>query len=183
MSDEIRIRTARDEDVPALTSLIGESVRGLSVGYYSPEVVERSLVAVFGVDTQLVADGTYFVAERAGEIAGCGGWSKRSTLYGGDQAKTGADLELDPAREPARIRAFFVSPRHARRGVGRRLLEVCEAAAVAHGFRRAEMVATLPGEPLYAALGYVAAEPVDVDLGDGLLLPCIRMTKNLVASR
>jgi GNAT superfamily N-acetyltransferase len=178
MSISIRIATAAD--IPSLGPLIAESVRGLSRGYYSTEVAERALVRVFGVDSQLVEDGTYYVAERDGELAGCGGWSKRATLFGGDQTKRGEDAELDPGSAPARIRAFFVHPSHARQGIGTRLLEVCESAARARGFTEAELAATLPGVPLYEALGYEAVEPIVVDLDDGHVLRCIRMRKALV---
>jgi predicted N-acetyltransferase YhbS len=176
---DISIRRAAAADIPQLRSLIAESVRRLSAGYYSEEEVERSLVHVFGVDSQLVEDGTYYVAERDGKVVGCGGWSKRATLFGGDQTKRGEDAELAPGAAPARIRAFFVAPSHARQGIGRRLLEVCESAAVAGGFTEAELVATLPGEPLYSALGYEAIEPVIADLGDGYVLRCVRMRKAL----
>ncbi|HQR38023.1 MAG TPA: GNAT family N-acetyltransferase [Blastocatellia bacterium] len=176
---DIQIRPATRSDVAPLQELIARSVRALSIGYYSHDQIERSIVAVFGVDTQLVDDGTYFVAEIGYETAGCGGWSRRSTMYGGDQAKSSIDAEIDPRRMPARIRAFFVDPAHARRGVGRSLLEACEDAARRAGFASSELVATLPGVPLYAAFGYVAVEPVSVDLGDGQSLPCVRMTRNL----
>jgi GNAT superfamily N-acetyltransferase len=175
----LSIRKAMASDIPHLGPLIAESVRRLSEGYYSTEEAERALVRVFGVDSQLVEDGTYYVAERDGELAGCGGWSKRATLFGGDQTKQGEDAELRPGAAPARIRAFFVHPSHARRGIGTRLLEVCESAARGHGFTEAELVATLPGVPLYEALGYEAVEPITVDLEDGYVLRCIRMRKGL----
>jgi N-acetylglutamate synthase-like GNAT family acetyltransferase len=180
----ILIRNATLSDIPKLKQLLNDSVRGLSIGYYSKEEIERSLVKVFGVDTQLIEDGTYYVAEKDGEIVGCGGWSKRSTLFGGDQVKDGAETEIRPEDAPARIRAFFISPAHARQGIGKRILETCESAACRHGFTRAELAATLPGEPLYAAFGYQPIEPVniDVDLGDGHALRCIRMGKPLVAA-
>jgi GNAT superfamily N-acetyltransferase len=177
------IRPARLEDVPALRPLIAESVRELSRDDYVPEAIERALVRVFGVDTALIADGTYFVAvdpDQGHRIVGCGGWSRRATLYGGDQMKSGADPQLRPGLDPARIRAFFVAPSHARRGIGRRVLAACEAAALASGFTLAELVATRPGERLYAACGYEAVEPVAVDLGDGRSLACVRMRKSLV---
>ncbi|MBL8186794.1 MAG: GNAT family N-acetyltransferase, partial [Acidobacteria bacterium] len=157
---EIQLRLATAEDIPALDQLMRQSVRQLSAGYYTERQIEISLVHVFGIDTQLIADGTYFVAEAAessgaeSRIAGCGGWSKRRTLYGGDQTKHGEDNLLDPATEPARIRAFFVAPDFARRGIGRQLMEACEAAARAAGFTNMQLGATLPGVPLYAALGY-----------------------------
>jgi GNAT superfamily N-acetyltransferase len=177
----IDIRLATRADVPALSSLVEASVRGLSRGYYTEEEIERSVRKVFGVDTQLVDDGTYFAAEEGGVLIGCGGWSRRATLYGGDQAKLTEDVEVDPADSPARIRAFFVHPDHARRGIGRRLLAACESAARDFGFARAELVATLPGVPLYSALGFQPLEPVAVDLGDGHVLRCIRMAKNITS--
>ena len=173
------VRVATDADVPALRALIGESVRGLSVGYYTPEQAESALVHVFGPDTQLIADGTYYVVEVAGALVAAGGWSRRRTLYGGDQTKSGADPLLDPATEPARIRAFFVHPAWARRGLGRLLFEHCLAAARAAGFRELTLVATLPGVPLYAALGFVARESFAVPMADGLELPVVRMTRTI----
>ena len=177
----ISLRTAREDDVPALEQLISRSVRQLSAGYYTDAQIESALRYVFGVDTQLIADGTYFVVEVDGHFAACGGWSKRQTLYGGDQLKTGEDPLLDPATEPARIRAFFVDPDFARRGIGRQLLTACEQAAQEAGFRRLEMGATLPGEPLYAAAGYQAIEPIDLQMPDGVILPIVRMGKTVNA--
>ena len=171
------LRRATTADVPAIQALIGDAVRGLSAAWYDAAQVESSLRHVFGVDTQLVADGTYYVVESERAIVAAGGWSARRTLYGGDQHKTAEDLRLDPATEAARIRAFFVHPDWARRGLGRRLFAACEEAAGASGFRAFELVATLPGEPLYAALGFVARESVTVPLPDGLTLPCVRMTR------
>lgn len=176
----ISIRTAVLDDIPRISALIEESVRQLSIGYYSEQEIDRALVRVFGVDTQLIDDRTYFVAERTDEVVGCGGWSKRSTLFGGDQAKRGSDSELNPERDAARLRAFYVAPSCARQGIGRRLAAVCEAAIVAAGFRQAELAATLPGVPLYAALGYIPVEEVNTDLGGGYVLKCIRMQKQLV---
>jgi predicted N-acetyltransferase YhbS len=174
------IRQARADDVATLDRLIPESVRGLSGGYYAAEQIESAIVHVFGVDTQLIRDGTYFVAEIDRELVGCGGWSRRRTLYGGDQTKSGEDEEyLDPATEAARIRAFFVHPGWARRGIGSALMRTCEAAARAAGFTRLELMATLPGEPLYAALGFVMVEQVDVEMPGGHVLPLRRMVKNV----
>ncbi|HMX29198.1 MAG TPA: GNAT family N-acetyltransferase, partial [Blastocatellia bacterium] len=136
----VKIRHAIFEDVAALERLIEASVRALSQGYYSPPQIESSLKYVFGVDTQLVADGTYFVVEADGQLAGCGGWSKRKNLYGGDKVKTEADNLLDPKTEPSRIRAFFVHPDFARRGIGRLLLETCEEAARQAGFEAGSRV-------------------------------------------
>lgn len=175
----IVIRKALNNDIGEITELIKRSVRALSVGYYSSDVVERALERVFGVDSQLIADGTMYVAIDNDQIVGCGGWSKRRTLYGGDQFETRIDDELDPAVDAARIRAFFVDPDHARKGIGRSILATCEAAAIQAGFKRAEMGATLPGVPLYAALGYAGDEVIDIDMGDGYKLRCIRMEKSL----
>lgn len=177
MTLNIRLATAADSD--AIAHLIDASVRRLSEGYYSVEEIERALARVFGVDSRLIADGTYYVAEEEGVIVGCGGWGRRATLYGGDQVERN-DAELHPATDAARIRAFYVAPTHARRGIARQLLEVCEAAALAHGFTRAELAATLPGVPLYAAMGYRGGEELSSDLGDGLTLRCVKMEKVLV---
>jgi len=175
----MRIRAATFDDVPALERLIDESVRGLSAGYYSPQQIESSLAHVFGVDTQLVADGTYFVVEVDGQIAGCGGWSRRRTLYGGDKMKGAEDDLLDPRAEPSRIRAFFVHPDFARRGIGRMLLEACEKAASEAGFTALELAATLPGEPLYAACGFHVIERIEATLPDGVTVPIARMGKGI----
>jgi GNAT superfamily N-acetyltransferase len=172
-----RIRLAAPADLPALHALIPASVRALGAGYYTPEQIESSIRHVFGPDTQLIADGTYFVAEAAGELIGCGGWSRRRTLYGGDQAKSGEDPLLDPGADAARIRAFFVHPGWARRGVGSRILEACASAARGAGFADLELVATLPGEPLYSALGFAPRERYEVPLPGGLGLPVVRMVR------
>ena len=175
------VRAAADADVPTLRALIAASVRGLSVGYYTAEQAEAALVHVFGPDTQLIADGTYYVveADEAGlrTLVAAGGWSRRRTLYGGDQTKSGGDPLLDPATEPARIRAFFVHPAWARRGLGRRLFDHCHRAARDAGFRELTLVATLPGVPLYSALGFVEGERFAVPMADGLELPVVRMTR------
>jgi GNAT superfamily N-acetyltransferase len=179
----IRIRLAEACDIPSLRELIEASVRGLQVGDYSAAQLENALRTVYGVDTQLIADGTYFAAEEmdlsgAALLVGCGGWSKRKTLYGGDQFAGREDSLLDPATDAAKIRAFFVHPAWARRGIGGMILEACEAAAGAAGFRRLEMGATLTGVPFYRAKGYVELEAVEVALGNGLTLPIVRMGKN-----
>jgi GNAT superfamily N-acetyltransferase len=179
MWDDVTIRPAIMSEVAVLEQLIAASVRGLSVNYYSPEQIESALIHVFGIDTQLIADGTYFVAELGGQIVGCGGWSKRKTLFGGDQAKAGEDNLLDPANESARIRAFFIHPDFARRGIGKRIIEACEQAAAAAGFRQLEMAATLPGEPMYRAVGYEVMERFDLPFPNGVVLPLVRMGKPL----
>lgn len=170
------VRVATDADVPALRTLIAESVRGLSAGYYTAAQAESALVHVFGPDTQLIADGTYYVVESDGVLIAAGGWSHRRTLYGGDQTKSGADPALDPSAEPARIRAFFVHPTWARRGLGRLMFERCRDAARAAGFHELTLVATLPGVPLYKALGFEVQHSFAVPMPDGLELPVVRMS-------
>lgn len=175
----MRLRLATPADVPALEALIAESARGLSAGFYTAAEVEAAVAHVFGVDTQLIADGTYFVVDTDAGPAAAGGWSARRTLYGGDQMKAGADPRVDPASEPARIRAFFVHPRWARQGLGRRLYAACARAAWDAGFRAFELMATRPGEPLYAALGFVVVERVSTDLPGGVPVPFARMRRDI----
>jgi GNAT superfamily N-acetyltransferase len=179
----LTVRQAVPGDILALQELIRVSVLGLQTGDYTPEQLELALERVFGVDTQLIKDGTYFVAEamvdQAQVIAGCGGWSKRKTLFGSDHFSGREDAILDPAHDAAKIRAFFVHPAWARRGVGSRILEVCEAAAAAEGFRRLEMGATLTGVPMYLARGYVEREHRAVPLVPGISLPIVHMEKQL----
>jgi GNAT superfamily N-acetyltransferase len=170
-------RLATHADVPAVRRLIDLSVRGLSTAHYTERQIESALRHVFGVDTQLIDDGTYFVIDGGDELAAAGGWSRRKTLYGGDQFKATSDPLLDPAVDAARIRAFFVHPAWARRGLARRLFEICEEAARSEGFRSFELGATLPGVPLYEALGFVAAEPQFAKMADGEELPLVRMTR------
>jgi N-acetylglutamate synthase-like GNAT family acetyltransferase len=172
-------RLAREDDIPALERLIPHSVRVLQAGHYSPAQMEAALGPVFGVDRQLIEDGTYFVVEQAGEIVGCGGWSRRRSLFGGDHGRTDPDPELDPRHDPARIRAFFVHPSWARRGIGRSILLACERAIRHAEFRTVELVATLAGEPLYAAFGYTPAERYGVAMRGDLTLPVVRMVKRL----
>ena len=172
------LRCATMADVGALDALIDRSVRDLGASYYAPAEIEAGLRHVFGVDTQLVADGTYFLIEHDGVPVACGGWSGRRTLFGGDQHKSGIDNRLDPSCAPARIRAFFVHPAHARRGLGRRLYDVCADAARTAGFQALELMATLPGVPLYTALGFEPLEPVAVPTPSGPLR-CIRMTRRI----
>lgn len=172
-----QLRLATVADIPAIRALIDASVRGLGVGYYSRAEIEESLVTVFGVDSQLLEDGTYFVIDCAGEIAASGGWSRRTTLYGGDQAKATDDAPLDPAVDAARIRAFYVSPTWARRGFARQLYAACESAALAAGFHRFQLGATLSGVPLYEALGFHALERADYPMRFGLMLGIVRMER------
>jgi GNAT superfamily N-acetyltransferase len=180
MSTEFHIRPATLDDVPRLQVLIPLSVRNLRTGY-SSEQVEAALGNALGVDTQLVRDGTYFVVEAGSELVGCGGWSRRQTLYGSDHvhATVKDDSWLDPERDAARVRAFFVHPNWARRGIGSLILRTCEKEAARFGFSRLELASTLPGEPLYRAHGYQEVERLTVPLPNGLGLPIIRMTKTV----
>ncbi len=189
---KIRIRQATPADIPLLRDLIQTSVRGLQSRDYSSSQIESALATVFGVDTQLIDDGTYFVAENVGAtvsvvqgappdllIVGCGGWSKRKTLYGGDQWTGREAALLDPQHDAAKIRAFFVHPAWARRGIGSTILEACESAAQAAGFTRFEMGATLTGVLLYQVCGYVARENLEVPLANGETLLIVRMEKRV----
>jgi len=185
---KIHIRKAAAADVPRLREVIEASVRGLQAEDYSPAQIEGALKSVYGVDTQLIADGTYLVADielqnrqsqDTPEIVACGGWSKRKTLYGGDQYTAREDSLLDPARDAAKIRAFFVHPNWARRGIGSLILEACENAARETGFTRLEMGATLSGVVFYKAKGYAALENLEAPLGNGEVLPIVRMAKKL----
>lgn len=184
------IRIAELRDVSELKTVIHASVLELQAHDYSPAQLERALKAVYGVDTQLIADKTYFVAEAHEErkyatlstqpvIVGCGGWSRRKTLYGGDQWSGREDSLVDPAQDAAKIRAFFVHPKWARQGIGSLILEACETAAKAEGFHRLEMGATLTGVPFYRAKGYIELESTEAPLGDGLTLPIVRMGKGI----
>ncbi len=210
----IRIRPAVPADIPVLRALIEASVRGLQAQDYTPTQLESALKSVYGVDSQLIADGTYYVAEanpaeacstavksdaakpnepgvaetgvaevkiapRRPIIVGCGGWSKRKTLYGGDHWTGREDALLDPLHDPAKIRAFFIHPAWARRGIGGMILETCETAAKSEGFTRLEMGATLTGVPFYEVKGYVALEHLAVPLADGESLPIVRMAKTI----
>jgi GNAT superfamily N-acetyltransferase len=176
----LTVRAATAADVTALDALIARSARGLSAQDYRPAQIEGALRGAFGVDSQLLADETYFVVEDSGKILGCGGWSFRSTLFGGD-ARMGRDSStLDPKSQAAKIRAFFVEPDCARRGVASLLLEHCEKAARAHGFTQVELMATLPGVKLYAARGYSPRPMVIFDVGNGESIEFIPMHKSLV---
>src|SRR6266436_1176216 len=188
----IHLRLAVPEDVPALRELINKSVRGLQTLDYSPAQIEGALQTVFGVDSQLIADGTYIVAEAERNaiardeaapqpfeliIVACGGWSKRKTLFGSDHWTGREDALLDPLRDAAKIRAFFVHPDWARRGVGSMILQACEDAARSAGFTRFEMGATLTGAKLFGAKGYVAVKPISIPLSNGESLPVLHMEK------
>lgn len=175
--DAMRLRLATHEDTDAIAALIDVSGRALSEGFYSPAQADAITRHVFGVDSRLIEDGTYYVVEAEDALVACGGWSRRNTLFGGDRYKSGPDPLLDPATDSARIRAFFVHPHWARRGLGRRLLDACLAAARNAGFRRCELVATLPGEPLYAAAGFEAVERFALHLPPGIDVPVVRMRR------
>jgi len=170
-------RIARREDVASLTELMTSAIRHLQRGFLSPEQIEASF-EVMGLDTQLIGDGTYFVVEEDGEIAGCGGWSRRATLFGGDHSAGRNAALLDPARDAARVRAMYTHPHFARRGVGRRILELCERAAAAEGFRRVELAATLAGLPLYRACGYRELEGFEAVTRAGIRIHLMRMGKD-----
>jgi GNAT superfamily N-acetyltransferase len=168
---DYQFRLAQPADAPALRDLIAGSIRSLGAADYSSKQIEAALLGAFGLDTALVADGTYYVAQLGHrEIVGCGGWSRRRTLFGGDTHGERSETMLDPRHDSAKIRAFFVDPAHVRRGLGRAFLERSEAAAAAAGFRRLELMATLPGVRLYAACGYTPSAPIlyrlpgDVDI-------------------
>jgi GNAT superfamily N-acetyltransferase len=188
----IHLRLAGPEDVPVLRELIEASARGLQAQDYTPAQIEGALKTVFGVDSQLIADGTYIVAEaeadsgdRAGTasapsglmIVGCGGWSKRKTLYGSDHWTGREDALLDPLQDAAKIRAFFIHPDWARRGVGSMILKACEDAARSAGFTRYETGATLTGAKLFGVKGYVAVKPISIPLVNGESLSVIHMEK------
>jgi GNAT superfamily N-acetyltransferase len=190
MERKIHLRLAVAEDVPVLRRLIDASVRGLQTEDYTPAQIEGALKTVFGVDSQLIADGTYIVAEAHSSdlgdesdpelmIVGCGGWSKRKTLYGSDHWTGREDALLDPLHDAAKIRAFFIHPAWARRGVGSLILQACEDAARAAGFTRYEMGATLTGAKLFGAKGYIPVKPISVPLVNGESLPVIHMEKRL----
>jgi N-acetylglutamate synthase-like GNAT family acetyltransferase len=192
MHFDIQIRKALPADIPKLRALIDASVRGLQADDYSPEQIEGALKSIFGVDSQLIADETYFIAgiksnaksetkSSSTEIIaiGCGGWSKRKTLFGGDQWTERKDSLLDPRTDAAKIRSFFVHPEWPRRGIGSAILETCEAAAKSAGFTRAEMGATLTGVKLFQVRGYVPIESIEIPLQNGASLPVVRMAKQL----
>ena len=171
-------RAAERADVPLLKPLMAASIRELLRDFLSPEAVEASF-EVMGLDTQLIDDGTYYVVECAGVIAGCGGWSRRNTLFGGDHTAARNDALLDPRTDAARVRAMYTSPSFARRGVGRLVLTLCEQAAASEGFARAELAATLAGEPLYRACLYREIERFEAQTSSGIPIPLIRMGKSL----
>ncbi|HKR61948.1 MAG TPA: GNAT family N-acetyltransferase [Pyrinomonadaceae bacterium] len=173
------IRKANPDDREAIEQLIVESARTLSREDYSERQIEAAILTVFGVDTDLILDGTYFVADSSAMLIGCGGWSKRKTLFGGDQFTGRDSSELDPKLEAAKIRAFFVHPGYARKGIGRAILSACESEARAYGFRSIELMATLPGLKLYRACGYRGDKRVEYEIGDGVSIEFVPMRKDL----
>ena len=190
IQDHFALRLATEEDIPALDALIEASVRGLQTGDYTPAQIEGALGTVLGLDTQLIRDGTYFVAEtaesrdpfnqnaRERKLAGCGGWSKRKTLFGADRGPGREPELLDPATDAAKVRAIFVHPTFARRGLGTLILARVEDAARAAGFRPYEMGSTLTGVPLYRLKGYLEVERIAVPLSNGEALPVVKMVKD-----
>lgn len=164
--------------MPVLSALMDRAIGELLQAFLPPEGVKASF-EIMGLDTQLIADGTYFVVEDAGEIAGCGGWSRRATLFGGDHSAGRDAALLDPKVDAARVRAMYTHPDHTRKGVGRVVLDACEAAARAEGFTRVEMAATMGGVPLYRACGYHDIEPFEAVTTTGYRVPLIRMGKAL----
>lgn len=178
-SPAFEIRPARRDDVPALNALISASAYSLSDGFYTDAERDAAIRYVFGVDTTLVDDGTYFVVHAGHELVACGGWSRRGALYGGDQRRMEEAPPLDPRVDAARIRAFFVHPAWARRGLGRLLLEYCTTAAMREGFRALELMATLPGVPLYTQGGFVRLDDVSDRMPDGTEVRFVRMRKDL----
>jgi len=176
------IRPATLSEVPALQALIAASARQLQTDDYTAEQIEAAIRTVYGVDSVLIEDGTYFVAEsdsNPGEFAGCGGWSKHKTLYGADHYTSRDDELLNPATDAAKVRAFFINPAYARRGVGTAILDACESAARDAGFRRCEMGATLTGVKLFAARGYREIERISIPVGGDTTLGVVRMEKPL----
>jgi GNAT superfamily N-acetyltransferase len=172
-----KIRKALLDECEALAKLIAFSARELSIHNYTAEQIEGALRGTYGVDTQLVKDGTYFVVETNNQIVGCGGWSRRRTIFGGDRFGQRDDAALDPRFDAAKIRAFFIHPEHARKGIAKLILTHCEAEAIACGFSRFELMATLPGLPFYASQGYEKGVPILHALGDGLTIEFVPMTK------
>lgn len=172
------IRISETDDIPEMNRIMNEAIASLMTPFLAPEQIEASY-EFMGLDTQLVEDKTYFICEAAGDIIGCGGWSRRATLFGGDHT-VGRDSEfLDPAKDAARVRAMYTDPKHVRRGVGRRILDACEQAARKEGFLRAELAATLAGEPLYRKCGYRPIKEFVATSSTGVDVPLILMGKPL----
>lgn len=179
--DPFTHRLATLADLPALRTLMEVAIRRLIGAYLDPARVEASF-EIMGVDSQLIEDGTYYAVESKGRIVGCGGWSRRATLFGGDHSANRDARLLDPAVEPARVRAMYTHPDYARRGIGRLVLSLCEAAAAREGFRCLGLVATIAGEPLYRAYGFSVTERIEVPTSTGLTVPCARMSKQITAA-
>lgn len=177
MNYEVRKATLADRE--AIARLIAESARGLSREHYDDAQIEAALASIFGVDTDLIDDGTYYVADQDSTLIGCGGWSRRKKLYGGDHFPIHDAGMLDPAVDPARIRSFFVHPEHARKGVAGAMLSVCEREAQAHGFRTLELMSTLPGVRFYEVNGFSRIGDFELDLPEGVKLPLVPMRKHL----
>lgn len=175
----MNLRKATLDDRSKIQQLIADSARGLSREHYDDAQIEAAIATVFGVDTDLIEDGTYFVAESEGVMVGCGGWSRRRTLFGGDQFAARDAGYLDPATDPAKIRAFFVHPDHARKGIAQAILARCESEATAHGFHATELMATLPGVKFYKACGYAAQGNYDLELREDVKLELVPMRKEL----
>lgn len=178
MSTALTHRLATPDDVPVLKPLMNAAIGELLKPFLPPEQVAASF-AVMGLDTQLIRDGTYFLIECDGRIAGCGGWSRRATLFGGDHSAGRDAAPLDPAKDAARVRAMYTHPDFTRRGIGRLVLELCEAAAAREGFKRVELAATMAGVPLYRACGYTDIEAFESDTPSGVKVPLIRMGKRI----
>jgi len=178
MANDLKLRPARAADIAPLRELMNAAIGRLQAAYLSPEAVAASY-SVMGLDSQLIADGTYFVVEAGDRIGGCGGWSRRATLFGGDHSADRDAALLDPARDPARVRAMYTHPDFTRRGIGRLILDACEAAAAAEGFKACELAATLAGEPLYKACGYSQIERFSAPTTEGVDVPLVRMGKSL----
>lgn len=177
LDEELTSRLAGADDVPALDPLVQAAIDELQKGFLDDAQI-RSSHAIMGLDRQLIDDGTYFVIESGGLPVGCGGWSRRATLYGGDHSGGRDSTLLDPSKEPARVRAMYTRPDFTRRGIGRLILSLCESAAAAEGFTRLELMSTLSGRPLYAAVGFEAIEEV-ADASGGEPVPLIRMGKDI----
>jgi N-acetylglutamate synthase-like GNAT family acetyltransferase len=174
------VRQAVEGDIPILNALMEQSVRRLNIQDYGQQQLESALEHIFGIDHQLIADGTYYVAEIDGEVAGCGGWSRNGTLYGGARLRAmPQDPQVGKTEQAAKIRAMFVHPKFARRGVGTRLMQICELAARRAGFQRLELIATLTGEPFYRKAGFVPLDRLDLVMPNGLSLRAVRMSKQL----
>lgn len=174
---DLTSRLARREDLPALMEVVSAAIEQLQRSFLDPDQIASSH-AIMGIDTQLIDDGTYFVVESGGRIAGCGGWSRRATLYGGDHSAGRDAARLDPATQPARVRAMYTHPDFARRGVGRLVLALCESAASAEGFTALELMSTLAGRPLYESAGFVPVEHTQ-DASGGAPVPLVKMRKDL----